>query len=244
MRINYISDLHLEFGMPPKDLDISGDILVVAGDLTVKADDQHLAWLNSLDFKHVLYILGNHEFYRSNLEKIKVETLKKLSPHVHLLDDSSITLEGITFHGSTLWTSFNNGDWFAMNAADQGMNDFRLIRFEHGERKFNSGSAKYLHEKSVQYLLNEVQPGDVIITHHAPSYGSIHEMYAGQILNHAYASDLEWLIDATEPKYWIHGHMHASFDYFRAGCNILCNPRGYAGYEENLYFDWNKSVEI
>ena len=51
-------------------------------------------------------------------------------------------------------------------------------------------------------------------------------------MNGGYASDLSDLIlDNPQIKFWTHGHIHTQFDYMIGTTRILCNPRGYAGYE-------------
>jgi hypothetical protein len=36
-------------------------------------------------------------------------------------------------------------------------------------------------------------------------------------------------------KVWTHGHTHETFDYMVGTTRIVCNPRGYDGYEERAY---------
>ena len=62
MRINYFSDIHLEFG-PAELPDTDADIIIAAGDIGIY--DQGLQWLQALD-KPIIYIAGNHEFYSNS----------------------------------------------------------------------------------------------------------------------------------------------------------------------------------
>ena len=39
-----------------------------------------------------------------------------------------------------------------------------------------------------------------------------------------------------QPRLWIHGHTHESFDYEIGKTRVVCNPRGYASTEENKEF--------
>ena len=53
-------------------------------------------------------------------------------------------------------------------------------------------------------------------------------------MNGGYHNHLEELImDNTQIKYWVHGHMHDPVDYTIGETRVLANPRGYAGYEHN-----------
>jgi hypothetical protein len=38
--------------------------------------------------------------------------------------------------------------------------------------------------------------------------------------------------DYPEIRVWTHGHTHDVFDYTVGQTRILCNPRGYKGYEQ------------
>jgi hypothetical protein len=73
----------------------------------------------------------------------------------------------------------------------------------------------------------------VIITHHAPTSVSIADHYKhDRLMNGAYYSDLsDFILDHPQIKYWTHGHMHNSSDYMVGDCRVICNPRGYFGYE-------------
>lgn len=73
----------------------------------------------------------------------------------------------------------------------------------------------------------------VVVGHHAPSRVSTKPRYQrDHHMNGAYSSDLsELILDHPQIKLWTHGHTHDNFDYMIGGTRILCNPRGYIGYE-------------
>ena len=74
----------------------------------------------------------------------------------------------------------------------------------------------------------------ISVTHHAPSPLSIAEWYkADTLMNGAFHSDLsEFIMDRPQIKLWTHGHMHDPFDYIVGDTRVVCNPRGYIGYEQ------------
>lgn len=74
----------------------------------------------------------------------------------------------------------------------------------------------------------------VICGHHAPSKQSTHPRYKTEtLMNTAYSSDLSnFILDNPQIKLWTHGHTHETFDYMIGGTRIVCNPRGYIGYEQ------------
>ena len=239
MKINYVSDLHLEFG-PLKIEPTSGsDVLVLAGDINIKG---RVDWINSMaaKYNHVIYVLGNHEFYNGAMDSIYKKTRENLADNVHLLENESITIAGVTFHGATLWSDFLNGNPMSYLQCDQAINDYRLIRAGDGKHRFKPQIAHSLHNISKVFLQENVKEGDVVVTHMAPSLLSIHEKYKNDMnINGSYASDLSELILDTKPELWFHGHVHTSFDYTVGNTRILCNPRGYVGEELNSEFEPN-----
>ena len=73
----------------------------------------------------------------------------------------------------------------------------------------------------------------VVCGHHAPSKSSTKPGYARDVqMNGCYSSDLsEFILDHPRIKLWTHGHTHDPFDYMIGTTRIVCNPRGYDGYE-------------
>jgi len=73
----------------------------------------------------------------------------------------------------------------------------------------------------------------VIVGHHSPSKLSTKPQYQDDVMmNGAYSSDLsELMLDHPQIKLWTHGHTHHEFDYLIGSCRVVCNPRGYHGYE-------------
>ena len=63
MKIQYASDLHLEFGSDPiRPEDVLGDVLVLAGDLHSKPS-RLAQWLAALPPRPTLLVPGNREYY-------------------------------------------------------------------------------------------------------------------------------------------------------------------------------------
>lgn len=254
MKLNILSDLHLSVGgmeRPHTD----ADVVVLAGDISRPAAAAD--WALGFD-QPVLYVIGNHEFYGSSLPEVRAELRRRFAgTHVHLLDNDVLELGGVRFVGSTLWTDFKaNGEGEqraeAMAKAAGFMYDFKRVRTgaapdapiltpEDTTRLF-AGNVRWLGEQ----LARPFAGPTVVITHHAPSLGSIHPRFAGSPFNAAFVSDVEFLMDGTRVPLWIHGHTHDSYDYRVHGTRVLCNPRGYAkdGKVENASFDPTLVVEV
>lgn len=266
MRVTVVSDLHLEMcedghGIP--DLG-SGDVLILGGDILCarhfKTNGKlHKVYKNFLlkcveNFNEVLYINGNHEAYGYNYEGT-FDALKKHFPkQIHYIENDYVKIHNTIFLGCTLWTDFRNENPLEMMEASQCMNDYKIIRIGSNYRKMNPDDTLKFHKNSKQFLiekLEEFKNENVwVMTHHAPSYQSIHPKYKNSgIANGAYVSDLDDLILSNpQIKYWSHGHTHESFDYLIGDCRVICNPRGYYnGYNNqglNLNFNPNLEIEI
>ncbi|HJU22288.1 MAG TPA: metallophosphoesterase family protein [Casimicrobiaceae bacterium] len=252
MKLHILSDLHLaqaEFAWPPADADVA----ILAGDIARPM--QAVAWAASLE-KPVLYVPGNHEFYRGSIDGT-LATLRELcaGTDVRLLDDDEVVLHGVRFLGSTLWTDFmlygEPRRESAMREGERFMNDFSRIRqTETSPTPFtpeDSVARFAMHRAFLARKLDEPFAGPtVVITHHAPSPRSIHPRFVGSPLNPCFVSDVEGLMGAARARLWVHGHTHDSFDYVVNGTRVVCNPRGYAkhGVDENACFDPGFVVEV
>ena len=119
MKIVALSDGH---GNLPK-LNISGDILLIAGDICPAHShnasfqepwllDNFIPWLDKFDFKHKLFCFGNHDFCGENPYFIKHKLIPKLPTNIHLLNDSGVNIEGLNIYGSPWCSIFY--DWAFM----------------------------------------------------------------------------------------------------------------------------------
>lgn len=256
MKLAVASDLHLEFA--PFRLENPGaDILILAGDTFVVEnsnealmDTVSFLWEMGEKFSHVIMIPGNHEYYHGSIGtswdilKQRVKGLKNL----HLLSDQKIDIDGIRFIGGTCWTNMNHRNPLSMLIAQESMSDFYFVL--NGSKKFTPSDSVDFHDRFISFLEytladTPVDTRTVVISHHAPSYRSCHEMYRGSDLNHAYASSLDELIQ-NHPmiELWIHGHTHHHFDYMIGNTRVVCNPRGYPGEQSPKHPYQVKIVEI
>ena len=112
-------------------------------------------------------------------------------------------------------------------------------KFKSEPSRFSPERASQLHKHSVQYIQTVIEgkfdEKFVVVGHHAPSKQSTHPRYLSDtIMNGGYSSDLsEFIIDHPQIKVWTHGHTHDAYDYMVGDTRIVCNPRGYVGYEVN-----------
>lgn len=250
MKIQYFSDLHLEFGLLT-DLPVTdADVVIAAGDIDI--GDAAIQWLKQFP-QPIVYVCGNHEFYRQKIDSLR-RRLKILTKgtNVYFLDiGNSVEIQDVTFVGGTLWTDFKfdgESNYFtAKRCAEMTMNDYQLI-YKNEDRTLRPEDTIKYHEKTLKRIeaVCFVEDNVVVVTHHAPCGISICEDYRGSKLNPAYVSDLTSVIEKSDRriKAWIHGHFHHTNDYEVYGCRILSNPRGYHGYEVNPDFDPYKTFVI
>jgi len=265
MKLREFSDLHTEFGkfkIPalPDDLETT---LILAGDVGIGKIHRNWMEMTCKRFKQVIYVLGNHEFYHGVLPEVRQQwrDIEEDIPNLFFLDDDHVILDGVRFIGGTLWTDFKNNDPMIMNYIANRMNDFgQLIVLPTPEGypyasgphvKFMPVDAFKLHVKTFKKIdrtLREPFDGEtVVVTHHAPSYESVPQEFRGfdsYEMNYGYYTDLEWMLEKYDIKYWFHGHMHNSSDYEIGGTRVICNPRGYAPHDLNPNFEPEKVLDI
>lgn len=194
----------------------------------------------SFQFPRVIVIAGNHEFYHGKWQG-SLKTLRdeySVFPNVHFLENDVCKIDNVTFVGGTLWTDCNKGDPITLHALSNVMNDYRVIRNDKmGFTKLRPAHTLSRHRNTLEYFKSVIdahrEDKVVVVSHMAPSSMSIHENYKhDQITNGAYYSDLsQFILDRPQIKTWIHGHVHTAFDYQIGDCRVICNPRGYVGYE-------------
>ncbi|MCZ6804695.1 MAG: metallophosphoesterase [Proteobacteria bacterium] len=247
MKIHILNDLHIEFGDFELQ-DTNADVVVFAGDIGVGTDG--LKWIEDQKIdKPVIYVLGNHEYYHHEIGLI--DEIKVCAPdNIYVLNDDVLEIDGVRFLGSTLWTDFlifgEAEKYFAIQHAKRGMADFEVIKLN--GRRFTPEDSIRLHEQSRDWLecmLSIPFEGKtVVVTHHLPSSKSVHTRFSKDMLTPAFASKLEELMAAERVALWVHGHTHDAYDYELYGTRVVCNPRGYFGYERVDNFRPDFVVEI
>ncbi|MCG6658959.1 metallo-dependent phosphatase [Halomonas campisalis] len=236
MRLRILSDLHLEHFELGRELpEVAADVVILAGD--IHAGTLGLEWAaERFAGTPVVYVPGNHEFYGTCMPVLRRELEAEAARlGIHLLDNRSLTLGGVRFLGTTLWTDFAlyadapEHDPLLTEAKALGlMPDFRIIEQPQGE-VFTPGESRRLHAEALSWLETELArpfPGPcVVISHHAPLADCIPPGYRGDTLSPAFASHLPQLMGRM--AMWIHGHVHEPVDLDVGGTRVIANPGGY-----------------
>lgn len=147
MKIAITSDVHLEFGALELQNEEGADVLVLSGDILVEQDirmpDPYSIMDTSrsmrfyeflqnaaLNFKHVIYVMGNHEHYHGDFA-LTGKSIKHFFRHIqnlHVLENESINIDDVTFIGGTMWTDMNNEDPLTLYHIKTMMNDFQVVK--------------------------------------------------------------------------------------------------------------------
>lgn len=239
MKIHFLSDVHNErspYEPPPTD----ADLVILAGD--IHEGTQGMAWAEEHYFCPVLYLAGNHEYFRGHLEHTQTQLRARSNDRIHYLDQDSIVIDGIRFLGVTAWTDFTSTGNPAKAKWDMRIRfrDFDRIRSVNG--RF-SEPADYITLNHAAYawlkqgLSRPFDGHTVVITHHAPLMRSLESQpHPHSDLDAAFANQWEDLMGSA--TLWIHGHTHVVVDYAHSGTRIVSNPRGVPGEQTGFRPDW------
>ena len=150
MKIQVLSDLHLEHGGFVPEHHPAADVIVLAGDLApyteglVEQLREH--WASA---PHILYVLGNHEFYGTEIDETRaLLTQECAEAGIHLLDPGKVRIDGTRFIGATLWTNLLlEGEADEIGAhmrVSREISDFRGA-IQHQGRDFSTGESVARH---------------------------------------------------------------------------------------------------
>jgi predicted phosphodiesterase len=244
MNIQVVSDLHGEGWQPHSKLwsvvTPKAPVAVVAGDIHSRHFEDMLNEI-ATKFEKVIAVYGNHEFYHRDISWKCDKTL--LAPNVSVLDCDAVEYDDVLFLGCTLWTDFDNADWFVMRSAQDGINDFHAITDNNGGTKFTVRAALEKHYQEKAWLKMMIEQNRdkkiVIVTHFLPSYQCVHPKWkqgGTDMLNRYFSANCDDLIEMCEAKAWIHGHTHDVRELELCGVPVFCNPLGYGLGKEGLSF--------
>lgn len=242
MRIQYISDIHLEFLsklLKPARFHAAADILCLAGDIGYPRKPIYRQFIRemSTQFKKVFLIAGNHEYYGTTTMDQVHESIKAAVAdldNVTFLDNSYEDYEGVRFVGTTLWTQIPA-------APSVLINDFHEIGEMTPElyNELHRGACEFLECTDVQ----ESPLPIVVISHHLPAHELINPKYAKYAkYNQFFASDCSRFFKPPI-RAWIYGHTHSESDKVIDGIRFVCNPVGYPQENERIA-DFNRVIEL
>ena len=256
MRLQLLSDLHMETEACEPEPAPGAELLVLAGDIDS-------TWAGLERFRGwpvpVLFVAGNHEFDGRELTRAwpdlreRAETLG----FTMLERQSTVIADAqgrrIRFVATTRWCDF---DLFgaaqrerAMRAATYFMNIMRSTR--HGV-PFDAAGVRAEALACRAWLAAELAVANtgwdrtVVITHFGPSLRSADPRYGKQPGTASFCNADDALLQHADV--WIHGHLHCRHDYrvphASGETRVVCNARGHARKGEADGFDGRFVVDV
>ena len=254
MKIQYASDLHLEFGansaiLRGHPMIPVGDVLVLVGDIGYLGDEamtKHPFWDWASDnFQQVVVIPGNHDLYRHfNINELTEGWELKLRHNVRYVYNKVIHLNDTTdLITSTLWSEIPSENGYI---TQRNVSDFHLIR--DGENPLTWERFNEEHKKCRAFIENAVRESRadriIVATHHVPSFALMEQEFNGSPINGAFTSELGDFIAASKIKYWIYGHSHRNISRLIGNTRCVCNQLGYVRALEHIYFKTDAVIEL
>jgi predicted phosphodiesterase len=215
--------------------------VVLAGD--IYTGTRGVEWANKNFRCPVIYVAGNHEFYKGHLNRTLEKMREKALPHVHVLDNDEVVIDGVRFLGTTGWTDFSSTDnvTTALHTAQISMNDYKQIRMGANYRRIKPIDLQQKSQFAKQWLLSnsstKYQGKTVVVTHHAPLLECAPGIkYELGHLAAAYVNDWQEFA-VCNIDIWLHGHTHVGYDKTIEGIRYASNPRGYPFEETGFVSD-------
>lgn len=257
MRINIVSDLHVDKGFYEEKFEPS-DLLIIAGDICPVNRYEYKELLKRIPKEQrTIITFGNHEYIRNTynfVENIAREILKEF-PHITLLENNSIVIDDVRFLGTGLWSDFKSSgeehyeankamvekSWFfpTDNWYDKEQDILIPIKGIFSERK-----TKLAQDFLVKELSTPFNGKTVVITHFPPTKRSAETPFIGSNRSAFWVNNYDYLFE-YKPELWIHGHIHESKDYVvESGTRIIANPRGNVKKVVNPKFNPNLTINI
>lgn len=247
MKIQYMSDLHLEFTENSKyfienELPVTGDVLVLAGDIFYLKDDvvprlKFWDWA-SKNYRQVLLVPGNHEYYNfSDIMDRGLEWKWMFRENVGYYQNQVVGIDDTDFILCTFWSRINPAyEYFIWKT----MPDFHQIKFN--GKFFNTGDFTEIHNYSFDFIKRMVVESTakhkVVVTHHLPSVSLSAPHHRNTVLNSAFATEYgEYILDSGIDA-WIYGHSHTNIETEIGQTKILTNQFGYIAEGERLVQDF------
>lgn len=237
MRLQLLSDLHLE-------TEAYRPVPAAAAELLVLAGDVDSSWRGLELFRDwpvpVLFVPGNHEYDGRDVDHARLE-LRARAQELGLivLDDAEHVMRDsqgrrVRFVGSTRWSDF---DVFGAAERERAMRAAgyfqRVMGATRDGRPFDAAAVRALGLECRRFLahaLARAEQGEdwdatVVVTHFAPSLKSADPRYGRQPGTASFCNDDESLMPGA--RLWLHGHLHCRHEYLLHGCRVVCNARGH-----------------
>lgn len=102
MKLNILSDVHNEFSVLPI-LHTDADVVILAGDIDL--DARAIEWAKGFD-KQVVYLPGNHEYYKGHLETVDQRIRDAAAGTNVSILDGELIIDNVRFLGGDTLDGF------------------------------------------------------------------------------------------------------------------------------------------
>ncbi|UUX96108.1 metallophosphoesterase [Aquabacterium sp. J223] len=256
MRLQVLSDLHLDTEVFDPQPAPGAELLVLAGDL-------HPDWSALERFAGwpvpVVVVAGNHEFDDRELDDAWPALRRRCDAlGLRLLERETVVLTGadgrrIRFVGTVRWCDFDLfGEARRAKAMRAGEYFARVQRSRLHGRTFDAeavrGEALACRAWLARALAEPTEAdATVAVTHFAPSLRSADPRYGAQHGTASFCNADDDLMPGVD--LWLHGHVHCRHDYTVAHADgrrtrVVCQARGLADKGEVEGYEPFKRVEV
>ncbi len=252
MKLQYCSDLHLEFPdnknfIIKNPLAIEGEILLLAGDIIpLSRLDQVQDFIDFIsgNFNTVYWVPGNHEYYGYDIKYTDGKVYEEIRKNVFLVNNFKTTINDVNLLFTTLWGKIGERHMWEIQ---RSVSDFSRIKIN-GHR-FLPEDYNILHNDCRRFLGAALKDSrdnkTIVVTHHVPTLLNYPEEYRSDPLNEAFAVEMFDFIDASEVNWWIYGHHHWNIPEFSIGrTHLVTNQVGYVGRGEHKDFRRGAVIEV
>ena len=258
MKLQILSDLHLETEAFDPQPAPGAEFLVLAGDIdsTWAGLQRFAGWPVPM-----LMVAGNHEFDGRDLhaawdalrEACAALSIRLLQREEAVLTDGAG--RRLRFLGATRWSDFDLFGEKGRPKAERAAGYYlKKMGSTLGGRPLDTAALRAEGQACRAWLeqalgLRAPEPvqATVVITHFAPSLRSADPRYGRQPGTASFCNADDDLIPRAD--LWIHGHLHCRHDYLvdrpgRAPTRVVCQARGLVKKGESTGFDANRLIEV
>lgn len=255
MKLQLLSDLHLETeAFDPRPAP-GAELLVLAGDI-----DSGAGWNGYRLFAGwpvpVVVIAGNHEFDDRDFDAAATG-LRLLCSELNftLLERDSLLFTSqagrrVRILGSARWSDFDLFGAAQRPRAERAAAYFvRLMAATRDGQPFDTASIRaeaLVCRDWLETALATPSQGrwdkTLVVTHFAPSVRSADPRYGNQPGTASFCNADDELVQRAD--LWLHGHLHCRHDYFVGRTRVVCNSRGLASKGEHEGHDGLLTIEI
>ncbi len=256
MKLQLLSDLHLETESFDPEPAPGAEALVLAGDIDS-------GWAGYQRFRGwpvpVLVVAGNHEYDGRDVDEAATDLRRFIEglgfvflerdEHRHTAADGRV----VRFLGTTRWSDFGLFGAAGRERAERAAAYFqRVMKATRHGRDFDAAAVREEGQRCRTWLEQRLAlPGDadrtVVVTHFAPSLKSADPRYGPQPGTASFCNADDDLIPRAD--LWLHGHLHCRHDYAvprpgRAPTRVLSQARGLVKKGEHEGFEPLKTVSV